>query len=290
MPHDGQDIAMTDAVLLPDLIATTRAALPAVEDVLARARDSVSAAVMVDGRISAARLEANQTAAHGLAWLATYAEALRQMQRWAEKLDANGAFGETEALIHQIAFGEYLWQIYGGIPMSQGEIVRLQDLGLTQDDQRALMDPAVMTLTQNGNTQAARDRLVTLMRDSRANLTVGATGLDEEYEMIREQFRRFSADRVEPFAHEWHLRDELIPMEVIQVLLPVITQSSPSFTARVRSDPRSDPVFGSVKTAVGRISPLARPGSHLRFCSSVPPQRISSAAISDRVPSDPTPI
>jgi len=215
MPHDGQDIAMTKAVLLPDLIAVTRAALPAVEDVLGRARDAVAAHIVVDGRISSAALEAHQTAAHGLAWLATYTEALRQMQRWAEKLDADGRFGETEALILQIAFGEYLWQIYGGIPMSQGEIVRLQDLGLTQDDQRALMNPAVMTLTQGGNTQAARARLVALMRDSRANLTVGATGLDEEFEMIREQFRRFSTDRVEPFAHDWHLKDELIPMEVI---------------------------------------------------------------------------
>ena len=206
---------MTKAVLLPDLIPTTRAALPAVEEILARARTAVGALVVVDGRVSADRLDAHQTAAHGLAWLATYTEALRQMQRWAEKLDAEGRFGETEALILQIAFGEYLWQIYGGIPMSQGEIVRLQDLGLGQDDQRALMDPAVMTLTQGGNTQTARARLVALMRDSRANLTVGATGLDDEFEMIREQFRRFASDRVEPFAHDWHLRDELIPMEVI---------------------------------------------------------------------------
>ncbi len=33
-------------------------------------------------------------------------------------------FGEMEALITQIAFGEYLNQIAGGIPMSQGEMVR----------------------------------------------------------------------------------------------------------------------------------------------------------------------
>ena len=77
---------------------------------------------------------------------------------------------------------------------------------------------------------------------------------------------------------------------VIQVLLPVISQSSPCLRARVRKDPRSEPVFGSVKTAVGRIAPEARSGSHLAFCSSVPPQRMSSAAISLRVPSEPTPI
>ena len=33
--------------------------------------------------------------------------------------------------------------------------------------------------------------------------------------MIRDQFRRFADDKVVPFAHEWHLKDELIPMEVL---------------------------------------------------------------------------
>jgi hypothetical protein len=78
---------------------------------------------------------------------------------------------------------------------------------------------------------------------------------------------------------------------VIHVLLPFRIQSPfSSFTAFVRRLPRSEPVLGSVKTAVGRISPLASPGSHFCFCSSVPPARISSAAISDRVPREPTPI
>ncbi len=174
--------------------------------------------VTEDGKVSGALLEANQTAAHGLAWLATYVEALRQMQGWAERLEGEGRFGETEALIHQIAFGEYLWQIYGGLPMNQGELVRPQDLGLTQDDQRAMMAPSVMTLTQHGNSQAARTRLVALMREHSANIIVGAAGLDDEFEMIREQFRRFTIDRVEPHAHDWHLKDELIPMEIISEL------------------------------------------------------------------------
>jgi (2S)-methylsuccinyl-CoA dehydrogenase len=216
MPHDGQDIVMTDPVLMPGLTAATRAALPAVEEVFARARSAVAALVTVDGRVSARLVETHQTAAHGLAWLATYTEALRQLQAWADRLESDGRFGEVEGLILQIAFGEYLSQIAGGIPMSQGEIVRLQDLGLAPEDARALHGPAVTALIARGNTQAARERLVELMRETRANLTVGATGLDDELEMIREQFRRFSADRVEPFAHEWHLKDELIPMEIIQ--------------------------------------------------------------------------
>ncbi len=210
-----RDIAETDMPILTDLLTLTAAALPAVEDVTARAKAAVAALVTTEGRTAGHLIESHQTAAHGLAWLATYAEALRQMQGWAERLDAEGKFGETEQLIHQIAFGEYLWQIYGGIQMNQGEVVRLQDMGLTQDDMRALMLPAVMTLCDAGNTQAARARLVALMQEHAADITVGKTGLDDELEMIREQFRRFSLDRVEPHAHDWHLKDELIPLEII---------------------------------------------------------------------------
>ncbi|WP_298360204.1 acyl-CoA dehydrogenase family protein [uncultured Litoreibacter sp.] len=218
MAHDGQDITMTGVqpLVISDLLTHTSAAVPAVNELLATAKAKVAALLTKDGRVSAALLEENQTAAHGLAWLATYAQALQQMQKWAEKLRADGKFGEAEQLIHQIAFGEYLWQIYGGIPMSQGEMLRPQDMGLTQDDQRAMMNPSVMALTQSGNTQAARTRLVELMQEQAANATVGNTGLDDEMEMIREQFRRFSLDKVEPHAHDWHLKDELIPMEIIE--------------------------------------------------------------------------
>ena len=211
---------MTDssARILPDLLALTGAAVPAAEALLETATARVREMTVVDGRVSAGLLEANQTAAHGLAWLATYVEALRQMQAWAEALESDGRFGQVEQLIHQIAFGEYLWQIYGGIPMSQNEILRPQDMGLTQDDQRAMMVPEVMTLSQSGNTQAARLRLVELMQEQAANVTVGASGLDEELEMIRDQFRRFAVEKVEPHAHDWHLKDQLIPMEIIDEL------------------------------------------------------------------------
>ncbi|MEL7514320.1 MAG: acyl-CoA dehydrogenase family protein [Pseudomonadota bacterium] len=218
MAHDGQDIEFLQAPLLDDLLALTGAAIAPIDEILTLATAKLKDMVTADGRVSGKLIEANQTAAHGLAWLATYVQSLREMQKWAEALDAQGKFGETEALIHQIAFGEYLWQLHGGLQMNQGEILRLQDMGLTQDDMRGMMNPAVMTLSQHGNTQAARVRLVALMQEQSANLTVGASGLDEELEMIREQFRRYAIEKVEPHAHEWHLKDELIPMEVIEEL------------------------------------------------------------------------
>jgi len=218
MAHDGQDVGMTRAILLDDLLTLTGAAIAPVEAVLESAKTKIKDMVVVDGRVSGGAVEANQCAAHGLAWLATYVESLRQMQNWATRLQADGKFGEVEQLIHQIAFGEYLWQIYGGIQMNQGEMIRLQDMGLDQDEMRGLMIPEVMTLTQGGNTQAARTRLVELMQERSAEITVGATGLDEELEMIREQFRRYAVENVEPYAHDWHLKDELIPMSVIEEL------------------------------------------------------------------------
>lgn len=211
-------MTMAQDTLLPDLLTLTGAAVAPAESLLAKAIERVRTDVSSEGRVSAQLLEENQTAAHGLAWLATYVESLRQMQKWAEGLKANGQFGTMEQLIHQIAFGEYLWQIYGGIQMNQGEVVRLQDIGLSQDDARALMNTEVSLLCERGNTQAARLALVALMQEGKAEITFGKTGLEDELEMIREQFRRYALDKVAPFAHEWHLNDELIPMEVIEEL------------------------------------------------------------------------
>ncbi|MEM1272701.1 MAG: acyl-CoA dehydrogenase family protein [Pseudomonadota bacterium] len=216
MAHDGSPAAPSP--VLPDLLGLTSAALPAVETLVNRATEAVRAQVTVGGKVSSRAIEAHQTAAHGLAWLATYAEALRQMNDWAHELDKSEKFGELEQLLLQISFGEYLWQIYGGLPMSQGEILRLQDMSLSQEDQRGLMMPAVMSLCNSGNTQAARARLVERMQEQGAATMFGASGLDDELEMIRSQFRRYAVEKVEPHAHEWHLKDALIPMEIIEEL------------------------------------------------------------------------
>ncbi|MFY0623091.1 MAG: acyl-CoA/acyl-ACP dehydrogenase [Pelagimonas sp.] len=217
MAHDGQDLG-TEGVILADLLKLTGAALAPVETLFEAARGAVRTLVSKDGRVSGGLIEANQTAAHGLAWLATYRESLVQMQGWAERLVAAGQFGEVEQILHQIAFGEYLSQIRGGILMNQGEIVRLHDLGVSQTEAAVLNTAEIETLISTANSQAARTRLVALIEERSGDLGVGVTGLDEELEMFREQMRRYAVDKVEPFAHEWHLKDELIPMEVIDEL------------------------------------------------------------------------
>ena len=204
---------MADSPVLADLPALTAAALPEVEALFITARDQLKSAVTLDGRLNAAALEARQFQTHALSWLATYVEALRQLQAWTVRLSSAGQFGPMEELILQIGFGEYLAQIAGGLPMSQGEIARLSDLDLTWTP-----SPAAARLIAHGNTPAARDALVALMQDNHGRATFGATGLDEELEMIRDQFRRYADEKVIPRAQDWHLKDELIPMEVIQDL------------------------------------------------------------------------
>jgi (2S)-methylsuccinyl-CoA dehydrogenase len=204
---------MTKTVILPELQALTSTALPEVEALFGQARDGLKAQVSTGGKVSNQALEARQFQAHSLSWLATYVEALRQLNAWAGRLAEAGQFGTMEALILQIGSGEYLTQIAGGIPMSQTEFARLSDLGLTWQP-----GPAAAKLISQGNTPEARAALVALMRDNHGRATFGATGLDAELEMIRDQFRRYADEKVIPRAHDWHLKDQLIPMEVITEL------------------------------------------------------------------------
>ena len=211
MPHDGQ--AMTQTPIVADLRSLTAAALPEVEHLFTQAREGLRAEVTVGGKLSAQALEERQFQAHALAWLATYLESLRQLDAWAGRLDQAGQFGAMEALILQIGYGEYLAQIAGGIAMSQGEVARLADLGVSWTP-----GPEAARLIAQGNAPEARMALVALMRDNQGRATFGATGLDEELEMIRDQFRRYADEKVIPHAHDWHLKDELIPIEVIEEL------------------------------------------------------------------------
>ncbi|MCB1345306.1 MAG: acyl-CoA dehydrogenase, partial [Rhodobacteraceae bacterium] len=213
MPHDGQD-RTAPAPLMDDLQTRVAALQAPLDALLATATDRVRAMVSAGGKVSGGLIDANQRAAHGLAWLATYVEAIRQMSAWAARLSDTGAFGEIEALLLQIGAGEYLAQILGGIPMNQGEILRPSDIGLAAGDLAPLADQPVLS----GNSPAARARLVALMRQNHGRATFGATGLDEELEMIRDQFRRFADEKVAPFAHDWHLKDDFIPMEIIEDL------------------------------------------------------------------------
>jgi (2S)-methylsuccinyl-CoA dehydrogenase len=201
---------------MPDLAQVADEAARDVAALVAEATRQVRTRVVTEGRVSAERLEAEQHAAHGLAWLATYAEGIRQLAAYAARMRGEGRLAETEELLVRIGVGEYLDQVFGGIPMSQGEIVRLSALGVPARDVARFRTDAVESLIAEGNTPENRARLVALMRETQAAATFGDPGLDDTLEAIRTEMRRFGEAEVAPHAHEWHLNNAYIPLEVIE--------------------------------------------------------------------------
>ncbi len=121
----------------------------------------------------------SQRATHGLAWLATTIEALRQMARWAHALAEENRLGECEKLIVQAAFGEYLSQILGGIPMNQNEIVRPGDLMLDDEVMREFRSQAIKELIALGTDTGTRAALAKMLAAQRGAVTIGDPGLGE---------------------------------------------------------------------------------------------------------------
>jgi (2S)-methylsuccinyl-CoA dehydrogenase len=159
-------------------------------------------------------VDREQRATHGLAWIATYVEAVRQLHSYALRMSEAGRFGETEELLVRIGIGEYLAQIFGGIPMSQGEIVRPSDVGLSAADVAPRATPAIEMLIAAGNTPVHRARLIELMRGHK-DATVGDVGLDETLDAIREEMRKFADSEVAPHAQRWHRTNSYIPYETV---------------------------------------------------------------------------
>jgi (2S)-methylsuccinyl-CoA dehydrogenase len=197
-----------------NLIAMAQEAADAVEALLADAIRQIRGRVVVEGRAVARLFDREQRATHGLAWFGTYVDVVRQLAAYAERMAASGRFGEIEELIVRIGLGEYLAQILGGIPMSQGEFVRPADLGLTGDQIAARLTPTIEALINLGNTVANRARLVELM-STHHDATVGDCGLDETLESIREEMRKFADSEVAPHAQRWHRTNSYIPLEII---------------------------------------------------------------------------
>ncbi len=200
-----------------ELLTQCDAAASAADKLLSAARTSVAAKVTVNDKVDGKAIDREQRAVHAFAWYATYVEALRQMARWARRLGGEKRFGEIEKLILQCAFGEYLAQMAGGIAMSQNEIARPGDLGVSNTDFADFWS-AVHELIESGSRPQIRSSIADYLRAHAGAMFYGEPGLDETMGMVREQFYRFAQDKVTPFAHQWHLKDELIPLDVISEL------------------------------------------------------------------------
>ena len=142
------------ALVLPDLPALLSAMADAAQAFVASARPQVKARIAdANGRVDRVLADVEQHIVHGVGWYASYAEMMREVATWATQLDAQGSFGEVEALLAQLLFAEYGAQMRGGIPMNQGEVIRPTDIC---DDLTALDVPAVLTLVRHGGSQPVK--------------------------------------------------------------------------------------------------------------------------------------
>jgi (2S)-methylsuccinyl-CoA dehydrogenase len=191
----------------PALTALAHAAADAVEQVLRAAVAALRA--RVEG---AAERKSVQRALHALAWLATYATAIRALAQHVSELNAAGGLREIEEHAIAVALAEYLAQVGGGIPMSQGEIVRPHDLDLSA----SMVADAVarpLAALMSGIDQR-RARLVVLMAGSRDS-TFSSRDLDDTLAAIRNEMRRFCEREIAPQAQAWHLGNDLIPLDIV---------------------------------------------------------------------------
>lgn len=203
---DTTEVADT---LRPALEAASRAA----DAYAARVTEAVRARVTVNAKVDRLRVDAEQHVVHGLAWVATYAELFRQLIAWSDRLASENTWGEAEAVLTGLLAAEYAAQLAGGLPMNGTEIVRPADFGLPAGELAAAAEALAPFADQAAKTRAAE-----LAADAQGRATVEATGLDADMEMIRDQFRAFAEEKVVPFAHDWHLKDELIPLELVEEL------------------------------------------------------------------------
>ncbi|MDZ4276308.1 MAG: acyl-CoA dehydrogenase family protein [Erythrobacter sp.] len=200
---------------MSEWIDTARDSLGAARDYGEAVRAAVLRAVAPDIATQPALMAREQHSVHGFAWIAASIAALKATLDWAVRADAAGQFGGAEELTLRIGFGEYLAQIASGLPMSASEAVRPSSFGTVAEARALSAHPAVARLLADGSTSDTRAALTALLADGvRPDEGLGDATLD----LIRQQFRTFTAQQIKPFAHQWHLADALIPDAVIAEL------------------------------------------------------------------------
>lgn len=193
-------------------MTTYEAALSALDGYVDQVHRVVAEATIKDGKVVPELADQHQRILHGYAWIISTSTALRVLLHWAESLQENGNYRSVEKLSVQIAFGEYLAQIVGGLSMGQNEVVRPADFGLTAQADDLANHIAIAELLSHGNTAKSRRALAEHCRDGVfANENLG----DDFIDAARDQYHRFTNERIIPHAHKWHLDNALIPDQTV---------------------------------------------------------------------------
>ena len=97
--------------------------------------------------------------------------------------------------------------------MSQSEIIRPVDLGISNEDFDFCNLPDVNELISFGaSDEVKRSMMMSLENGIMPNLGLN----DDTLDMIQDQFKKFTDEEIMPAANEWHLKDDLIPDDILK--------------------------------------------------------------------------
>ena len=194
-------------------ISTFELVLSELEALSKKSKDYFVKTLTKDNRIDNALLENYQFESHGFAWFETYRIGLRETFNWLIRLKDSNKAAEIDYDILLYSFAEYVSQMRDGIMISQTEMVRLSDIGITRDDFKFADEPNVSELISFGlSNELKKDIVNSLENGIFPNLGLN----DETLEMIQDQFRKFTEEEIIPYANEWHLKDDLIPDQTLE--------------------------------------------------------------------------
>ena len=194
------------------LLERADAALSSVAKYVSFIRGRVLERVVVDGRAKSDLINREQRIVHGYAWVETTYTALLSVRDWARNLSELGALKAADSLALEIAFGEYLAQLVSGIPMAQNEFIRPADFGVSEAAQKMASEESIQAFIETGNNAKNRQQLAELISEGQG---ISEDLNDDLLNAVREQYRRFTEERIIPVAHEWHLANDLIPDEIV---------------------------------------------------------------------------
>ena len=187
--------------------------LNSLETVSSEAKSFLKEKLSTNGNINNELLGKHQHEGHGYAWFETYRIALRETFNWFKNLKQTEKATKLESGILLFSFAEYLSQMRSGIMMSQTEIVRPESLGISSQSFSFCDSPEIAGLIKLGLSETVKAEIV----ESLENGIFPNLGLnDETLEMIQDQFKKFTDEEIVPHANEWHLKDDLIPDEVLK--------------------------------------------------------------------------
>ncbi len=194
-----------------ELVRLASGAAEAASRFVSEAKKVVAQTIVVNGRVDAAKLDNNQRAAHAFAWMASTASCLEATATWAKKRSNSGGLNRSDECALAIGFAEYLGQLVGGLPMGQNEIVRASELGLASAAATLAAHPSVQTFLSASGASTRAELTQNLLQGNGLSESLE----DETLDLFRGEIRRFAEERIIPFAHAWHLKDELIPDSVV---------------------------------------------------------------------------